>query len=189
MNLKLNPVYKRLLAVVVVIAPIFWLVFTEDGQRRTDSVVLFLWGESEIKLNLKALDDQFTEKDLKTVFPDIEWQCRDLKTEFGDRLCASRIGTYNGIPSHAIAVFFRNERINGVRINYRRIYHDQLVQQLWQQLGSPSKEKAAQEDKTASDAILRWDTGKGNVIVKQTLDKSEEPALLWLPHGIASQAG
>ena len=189
MNLKLNPVYKRLLAVVVVIAPIFWLVFTEDGQRRTDSVVLFLWGESEIKLNLKALDNQFTEQDLKTVFPDIEWKCQDTKTEFGDRLCASRIGTYNGIPSHAIAIFFMHDRINGVRINYRRIYHDQLVQQLWQQLGSPMKLAPNPQDKTATDTILRWDTGKGYVIVKQTLGKSEEPALLWLPHGVAPQAG
>jgi hypothetical protein len=189
MNLKLNPLYKRLVAFLIVIGPIYWLVFTEDGQRRTDSVVLYLWGESEIKLNLQALDNRFTEQDLKKVFPDIEWKCQDQNTDFGNRLCASQIGIYNGIPAHAIAVFFKDRWVNGLRVNYRRIYHDQLIQQLWQQLGSPIKESPTEKDKSGAAAILRWDTGKGNVIVKQTLEKSEAPALLWLPNSSAPHAG
>lgn len=189
MNLKLNPLYKRLIAFLIVIGPMYWLVFTEDGQRRTDSVLLYLWGEDEIKFNLEALDDRFTEKDLKTVFPDIEWKCQDQNTNFGNRLCASQIGIYNGIPAHGIAVFFKDQWVNGMRINYRRIYHDQLVQQLWQQLGSPIRENPAEQNKSTENTILRWDTGKGNVIVKQTLDISEEPALLWLPHSSAPNAG
>ena len=56
MNFKIPSFYKRILAFFVVIGPIFWLVFTEDGQRRTDIVLLTLWGEDEIALNLKALD-------------------------------------------------------------------------------------------------------------------------------------
>ena len=189
MNLKLNPLYKRLLAFLIVIGPIYWLIFTEDGQRRTDSVVLYLWGEDEIKLNLEALDDRFTEADLKTVFPDIEWKCQDQNTNFGDRLCAAQIGIYNGIPARAIAVFFKGQWVNGLRVNYRRIYHDQLIQQLWQQLGSPIEENATGKEKPGNDTILRWDTGKGNVIVKQTLGESDESALLWLPRSSAPQAG
>ncbi|MEJ2454570.1 MAG: hypothetical protein P8103_10480 [Candidatus Thiodiazotropha sp.] len=179
--MKLNPLYKRLMAFIIVIVPIYWLVFTEDGQRRTDSVVLFLWGEDEIKFNLDALDDRFTEDELREVFPDIDWKCQDTDTDFGNRLCATKIGIYNGIPAHFIAIYFRDKWINGVRIGYRRRYHDQLIQQLLQQMGQPVKENAdtASGD---SETILRWDTSRGNVLLKQVLKKGEEPALLWLPY-------
>ena len=180
MNLKLPPLYKRLLAFLIVIGPIYWLIFTEDGQRRTDSVVLFLWGEDEIKFNLQALDNRFTEQELKKVFPDIEWKCQDLKADLGNRLCAARIGIYNGIPAQYIAVFFRDQWINGVKIGYRRIYHDQLIQQLLQQMGEPARETAEATASGASDALLRWDTGRGNVIIKQALKETEDPVLFWL---------
>ncbi len=179
--MKLNPLYKRLMAFIIVIAPIYWLIFTEDGQRRTDSVVLFLWGEDEIKFNLQALDDRFTEQELHQVFPDIDWKCQDTPTDFGNRLCAAKIGIFNGVPAHFIAVYFRDEWINGARIGYRRIYHDQLIQQLLQQMGQPVRENA---DTPGGDreVILRWDTSRGNVLLKQILKEAEEPALLWLPY-------
>ncbi len=179
--MKLNPLYKRLMAFIIVIVPIFWLVFTEDGQRRTDSVVLFLWGEDEIKFNLEALDDRFTEKELHEVFPDIDWKCQDTDTDFGNRLCAAKIGIYNGIPAHFIALYFRDEFIKGVRIGYRRRYHDQLIQQLLLQMGQPVKENA-NEALGNGETILRWDTSRGNVLLKQVLQEAEEPALLWLPY-------
>ncbi len=179
--MKLNPLYKRLMAFLIVIAPIYWLLFTDDGQRRTDSVVLFLWGEDEIKFNLEALDNHFTEADLLKVFPDIDWKCQETATDFGNRLCAAKIGIYNGIPARFIAVYFRDQWISGVRIGYRPIYHDQLLQQLLQQLGKPVKENAGTPD-AESNAILRWDTGRGNVLLKQALSEGEEPALLWLSH-------
>ncbi|MCU7843357.1 MAG: hypothetical protein KZQ93_05910 [Candidatus Thiodiazotropha sp. (ex Monitilora ramsayi)] len=189
MNFKLNPIYKRLLAFIVVIGPIFWLVFTEDGQRRTDSVVLFLWGEDEIHLNLEALDDQFTEAQLKEVFPDIQWQCQDEASSFGNRLCASRIGTFNSMPARYITVFFHDQWVNGLKVVYRRIYHDQLIQQLFQQMGNPITENMKGSETPQADTILRWDTGKGNVILKHVLNEAEEPALLWLPHSVMPLGG
>jgi hypothetical protein len=181
MNLKLPPLYKRLLAFLIVIGPIYWLIFTEDGQRRTDSVVLFLWGEDEIKFNLDALDDRFTEAELREVFPDIDWKCQETNTDFGNRLCAAKIGIYNGIPARFIAVYFRDQWVNGVRIGYRRIYHNQLIQQLLQQMGQPVKENT-ESTTDDSETILRWDTSRGNVVLKQVLKDEEEPALIWLPY-------
>ena len=182
MNLKLNPLYKRLMAFIIVIVPIYWLVFTEDGQRRTDSVVLFLWGEDEIKFNLEALDDRFTENELREVFPDIDWKCQDTRTDFGNRICAAKIGIYNGIPAHFIAVYFSDQWINGVRIGYRRRYHEQLIQQLLQQMGQPARENTDTVQSNDAETILRWDTSRGNVLLKQVLKSEEEPALLWLPY-------
>jgi hypothetical protein len=180
MNIKIPSLYKRLIAFLIVIGPIYWLIFTEDGQRRTDSVVLFLWGEDEIKFNLDALDDRYTETELLKVFPDIDWQCKDGNTDFGNRLCAAKIGIYNDIPAHYIAVFFKDQWINGVKISYRRIYHDQLIQQLLHQVGNPVRENT--DGTNQNDTILRWDTSRGNIILKQVLHEKEEAALMWFPY-------
>jgi hypothetical protein len=182
MNFKLNPLYKRLIAFLIVMGPIYWLIFTEDGQRRTDSVVLYLWGEDEIKFNLKALDDQFTEKELLDVFPDIDWQCTDKNTSFGNRLCSAKIGIYNSIPAHYITVFFHNQWINGVKIGYRRIYHNQLLQQLLQQLGEPVSKNSDEPTQPDGKSILHWDTDRGNIILKKVLNEKDEPALFWFPY-------
>jgi hypothetical protein len=182
MTLKLNPLYKRLLAFIIVIGPIYWLIFTEDGQRRTDSVVLYLWGEDEIKFNLDALDDRFTEEELMKVFPDIDWKCQDVENDFGNRLCAAKIGVYNGIPSHYIVVFFRDRWVSGVKISYRRNYHNQVMQQLLQQMGEPVQETADDPAVNNGEVLLRWDTGRGNVLLKHVLNEQEEPVLLWLPY-------
>jgi hypothetical protein len=187
MNFKIPSLYKRLIAFLVVIGPIYWLVFTEDGQRRTDTVVLYLWGEDEIKFNLQALDNRFTEAELREVFPHIDWQCQDSITELGNRVCASKIGIYNGIPAHYITIFFRDRWINGLKVSYRRIYHNQLLQQLLQQLGQPVQEDTDPTLAGDSETILRWDTNRGNVVLKQVLGEGVEPALLWLPYPVPSQ--
>ncbi|MEL0586438.1 MAG: hypothetical protein AAES65_16340 [Candidatus Thiodiazotropha sp. (ex. Lucinoma kazani)] len=187
MNLKLPSFYKRILAFFVVIGPIFWLVFTEDGQRRTDSVVLTLWGEDDIALNLKVLDNQITEEELKQVFPDVEWLCDDEVSSFGNRLCVSRIGIFNGIPAHYISVFFHDQWINGVKVGYRRNYHEQLKQQLWQQLGAPSNNSEPVQVVQGMESVLHWITASGNVILKKALTEQEEPALLWLSFSVIPQ--
>ncbi|MCW4293697.1 MAG: hypothetical protein N0E50_16870 [Candidatus Thiodiazotropha taylori] len=182
MNFKVPTLYKRLLAFVAVIGPIFWLVFTEDGQRRTDTVVLTLWGEDEIKLNLQALDNQVTEEEFMKVFPDIEWQCQDQVSPFGNRLCASKIGVFNGIPAHYVTVFFHDKWVNGVKVGYRKKYHTQLKTQLWQQMGSPIPEGTDQPRvKRGPDSVLHWSTNTGHVILKEELAENEEPSLMWLP--------
>ena len=68
-------------------------------------------------------------------------------------------------------------------IGYRRMYHEQLIQQLLQQMGQPVMENA---DTPSGDreTILRWDTGRGNVLLKKVLKSEEEPALLWLPYPV-----
>lgn len=181
MNFKLPTFYKRLLAILVVIGPFYWLLFTEDGRRRTDAVMLRLSGEKEISLNLKALDNRFTDDELKQVFPDIEWKCQNQTSDFGNRLCTSRIGVYNGIPSRFITVYFQERRISAVRLIYRPNYHEQLLLQLRQQLGQPQQlESDRGEGVPQPGPILRWDTGKGIVILKQQLAQQDEPALIWL---------
>ncbi|MBT2971968.1 MAG: hypothetical protein B6D72_13120 [gamma proteobacterium symbiont of Ctena orbiculata] len=187
MNLKLPSFYKRFLIFFIVIGPIFWLVFTEDGQRRTDIVLLTLWGEDEIGLNLKALHNQVKEEDLKQIFPDLSWTCEDETSNFGNRLCATRIGIYNDIPARYITVFFHDRWLNGVKIGYRGNYHELLKQQLLQQLGTPANSDSQLPVIEGMESVLHWETESGNVILKEALNEGEEAALFWLSFAMLSR--
>lgn len=175
--MQFNRFHKTVFALVAVIGPLYWLTLTDDGKRRVDAVMLHLTGKPGIEFNLKALNDQLTEAELKQVFPDQDWQCGDQDSPFGKRLCAAQIGTFNGLPARYITVFFANGHTTGLKLSYRNIYHDQLLQQLLQQLGQPTREPA---DAPPATAVLRWRTDHGSVILKQQLLEGEEPALLWL---------
>ena len=76
MNLRLNPLYKKLLMLAIVIGPIFWLVFTDDGQRRTDLVMLHVFGDGgELNLAIEKLNSGMTEYQFRELFPDLALGC------------------------------------------------------------------------------------------------------------------
>lgn len=181
MNFKLPLLYKKLLLLAMVFGPITWLMFTDDGQRRTDTVVLWLFGEKEIKMDLAVLDSHFTEADLKQVYPDLNWQCQTRQTPYGDQLCASRVGILNGIPSRYISFIFQDGQLSAVKLNYRNNNHEQLQVQLRQQLGSPDLEpRTTVATSPDAEEILQWRTAYGVVVMKRVLLSDEEPSLFWL---------
>jgi len=180
MNLKLPTLYKKLLLLALVFGPIVWLMFTDDGQRRTDTMVLWLFGEKEIKMDLQLLDQRFSEAELKQVYPDLEWQCQNRATAYGDRVCVSRIGVFNGIPARYITFFFQQEGLTALKLHYRRPNHTQLQDLLRRQLGQPELEPRASPSAPTADETLRWRTPYGMLIMKRELLNADEPALFWL---------
>jgi len=172
-----NRIHKTIFALAAVIGPLYWLTMTSDGQRRVDSTLLSLTGKPAIDFNLKAVDGRLTETELKKVFPDQEWLCTDQPSAFGQRLCASQIGTFNGLPARYLTLFFADGQASGLKLAYRGIYHDQLIQQLIQQLGQPQMDAPGT---APAEAVLRWRTDHGMVILKQQLLEDEEAALLWV---------
>ncbi len=180
-SLMLNQMYKRLLLVAIVVGPIFWLVFTEDGQRRSDAVLLWLLGKDEMRINLKALSPALKKSDIEKVYANINWQCTTRHSAFGDSLCAANIGLYNDIPAKYITLFFADDRLNGLKLEYLSHYHDQILKQLYLQLGKPEQNPA---DKPGGP-VYRWLTEYGMVIAKKKLQEGDEPALLWLPMSMA----
>ena len=182
MNYKLPTLYKKLLILTLVFGPIVWLMFTDDGQRRTDTMVLWLFGEHEINMDLAALDAHFTEEELKTVYPDLDWQCREHQSSYGNHLCVSRIGIFNGIPSKYITIFFTGRHISAMKLRYRAGNHDQFLVQLRRQLGRPDDEARASVTAPDPEEVLQWRTPYGLVVAKRLLDSDEEPALFWLSY-------
>ena len=175
---KMNPLVKNLLLLLMVLGPAYWLIMTEDGQYRTDSVMLQLFGDEAMELNLKALDSRFTETELKKIFPGAPWQCEARPGSLGNHLCVAHIGVFNSVPAHYVTVFFVDEQVNAVKVVYRRRYHEQMMNQTYVQLGEPQADQ--ESGVPALSATYRWTTGHGMVLLQQQLDDEEEAALLWI---------
>lgn len=168
--------HKRFFLVLIVIAPMYWLIFTDDGKRRSDTLILWLAGGDPIDLNFRVLDNHYSIDDWKKVFADIDWDCKNQETAFGDQYCFSEISSYNGIPARYLTAFFKNSHINAVKLVYRNQYHQQLGLDLHQQLGTPLH----QTHESAENDMLQWHAESGMVMVKTELKPEEEASLIWL---------
>lgn len=180
MTEKKPNLHKTLLILVLVFVPPYWLIFTDEGGRLADTALLWLLGEDEIRFNLRELSNAFTREDIQKAFSENDWKCAAQATPFGDTLCVTQIGTFNGFPSRLLTLYFRDDRINALKLVYRDPYHKQLLGYYIEQLGQPSNvEQAVSEGPDAAD-VLEWDLDHGVVLMKKALGKTDEPALLWL---------
>lgn len=169
---KIPALYKKLLLLVMVIGPIYWLMFTDDGRRRTDLVILTLLGHPSVELRLDILAPAATEQEFREFLPDVEWQCRNTRSPFGERSCLSTIASFNDAPARNLVLYFEENAFQAMKVVYRSGYHDWLVALLRDMLGDPA---------TSAGGVLQWDTGKGLVLMQEQLSgQGEEPALMWL---------
>jgi len=178
--MKNKKLHKTLLALLLVFVPPYFLVFTDEGNRVSDNVILWLFGQESLKLNLKEADRSFTEAHIKQVFPDLEWQCGAHNSPFGKTACNAPIGAFNELPAHRVVMYFVDEHLNAIQINYREQYHNALLQHLVDTLGQPVNAQEAVMDTPEADDVLQWNTGSGLVVLKKTIRESDQPALMWL---------
>ncbi len=179
-TLSINKLYKTLLLIAIVAGPIYWLMFTTDGKRRTDTAMLWLFSGESIEINFSALDPKFTEDNWKEVYPALDWQCRASSSPFGERVCFSDIASYNGIPSQYLSVFFDGPFTRTVKLVYRDQYHSDMGEDLLYQLGKPVNANVPYAENASSDQVLQWQTDFGRILLKQSLERGEEPVMLWL---------
>ena len=172
--------HKSILILLLVLTPPYFLMFTDEGARISDNVILWLFGKERADLNLKELDPGYTREEMLTVFPDLEWDCREQPVGFGDNLCAAEIGAFNDYPSQSLTLYFRGNRISAVKVLYRDDYHEQVVGHLIQQFGQPLNVEDAMNASPDPELVLEWDTGRGLVLVKKDLQGTDEPSLVWL---------
>ena len=178
--MKMNKLYKNILLLLIVLAPGYWLTMTVDGQRRTDALLLHVFGQKAIDVNLLDLDNQFSREQWMQVYTELSWHCTDEHSAFGESSCIARIGSFNEIPSSYLVVYFVSDKVNAVKINYRDIYHQELIAQLKKWLGKPSGEVTRYEENQTGEQVLRWKVKGGIVILKEQLESNDEPALIWL---------
>lgn len=173
--MSLRKLYIRTLLVVAVVGPLFWLVFSQDGRRVSDVLILKVTGRPDIGIAFDKLDGGVTETDVLKVWSDADFQCGDQATAFGTRACMAPIAAFNGTPARYVTFFFVDDHLNAIKLGYQRAYHEHAVAQLRTALGEPS------EVQRGARSILQWDSGGGMMVVPEArVGMEEEPALLWL---------
>ena len=168
--------HKRLFLVVIVVLPMWWLLFTDDGRSRSDTVILWLAGGETIGINFKELNNSYSIEDWQKVYPDMDWQCENKNNGFGDQYCYSEIASYNGIPANYVTVFFRQGQVSALKLVYRNQYHQRMGEDLHQQLGTP----LLRQDQQEQHDMLQWNTDHGVVMIKQQIQPEEQASLIWL---------
>jgi hypothetical protein len=175
MNLRLHPLYKKLLLLFIVLGPIVWLMFTEDGRRRTDLVMLFLFGKQELNLAVENLRGSMTEADFRARFPHLDLDCAEAANAFGDRLCTADVGSFNAVPSRGFTLYLKGKALRAAKVSYRSPYHDTLLGQLTRRLGT-----APERDPLRGNAIS-WQVADGLLLMPAREPESDgEAALMWL---------
>jgi len=177
--MKMHPWFKTLLVMVAVIGPMYWLMFTIDGQRRSDTVMLAVFGAEGMELDLKRLDDVLSEDELREVYPALDWHCNGTDgedSEYGaDRRCGAAIGSWNGIPARQIMFHFAAGRLRAMQMDYRAAYQQSLLSQIREQLGPPSDGSSM-----GADGVLQWFDNHGVVVIKAQLRPVDQAALIWM---------
>ena len=180
MNLRLHPLYKKLLMLAIVLGPIYWLVFTDDGQRRTDLVMLYAFGDgAELNLAVEKLHSGMTEIQFRELFPDLELVCDEGANPFGNRLCTADVDAFSGIPSRAFTLFLNGDGLRAAKLNYRRAYHETLKQDLTRRVGTPVPRSL--QGPAIVEGPLSWLVSDGLLLLPPDAPESDaDAALMWL---------
>ena len=173
--MKMQPWFKTLLVFTAVIGPMYWLMFTADGQRRADAVMLHVFGDEAMMLDLKGLNSRLSEAELQQVYPQLDWQCAPRAGEWGDRQCAAALSLWNDMPASQVSFWFGGGRLKAMQMDYRPRYHSELIAQLRRQLGQPSAGSDG-----GVDGVLQWVGVSGMVVIKAELGPADQAALIWV---------
>lgn len=173
-------IHKTILILLLVFIPPYWLLFTDEGARVSDTALLWLLGEEDIKVSIQELDSGFSRQDIERVYGGNEWTCGPKNTSLGDSVCATEIGTFNGFPSRLLTFYFREDQVSAMKLNYRNQYHRQILGHYIGELGQPGNVAEALAEGPDAEDVLQWQLPKGTLVLKKELAETEEPALLWL---------
>lgn len=174
MNLRLPKTYKLLLAICVVAGPFIWLVLSEDGKRRSDLFLLHLLGNQPFNVAVANLRPGLEEAALLSQFSRVEFDCEDASSPLGSRRCAAEIGSFNGVPARRAQLYWDEDLLQALRIDYRGRWHQVLLEELRKRHGPPRR------DSIDSGVVLAWRFDHGMLLVPEALVADEPPALMWV---------
>lgn len=168
----LKKLHRTLLVLVLVMIPPYFLIFTDEGRRIADTTLLWLISGDSIEFNLRELDRSVSKDDILQVFADQDWQCGEQASPFGSEVCVAKISAYNGYPARYMSIFFQQNNVSALKMVYRKLYHEQILAHLLEQLGKPSK--------VEGQAVVEWDAPGVKVVMPKELLAGAEPAFMWL---------
>jgi hypothetical protein len=182
MNLKLPRSYKLILSLVLIAGPFGWLVFTEDGQRRSDLFLLHVLGNPSFNIAYDRLNSAVTQDDIETLFPKVRFTCEARETPFGDQVCSANIASFNGLPADQARLYYKDDALGAMRLDYRKRYHELLATSLRNGLGEPMQPAAAD--------LMLWQLDGGVIMLSaQRPETQADAALMWLSPQMALRLG
>ena len=168
---RMHPLFKRGMAFIMVIAPFWWLVMTDDGQRRSDLVMNALFGDGEaMNLSFSKLTADARLEDFQANWPELALQCADRDSEFGNRHCQASVTESNGTPARQVHLYLQDQRVHAVQLDYVGAHHQYMLTRLYDELGPASVNKG----------VWQWTTNAGVVLAPQTLTSTSDAAVLWI---------
>jgi hypothetical protein len=184
-DFRIPRLYKTLLALAAVLGPLYWLMLTEDGRRRTDLALMGILGRPAFDAALESFTDRLTETRLRQSFPALELQCNDGVNPFGDRLCLAQIGSFNGYPARGLSLFFDGGRLSAAKVLYPRAYHASIRGWVERRAARVSAEADGSGRQTPApvvdNGVAAWRVPDGVLMLKDgELGPDDEPALVWL---------
>ena len=172
--------HTRLITLLIVATPIIFLLFTEEGRRISDVMILRIAGHTAINFNYAALDPRFNRDSINSALPDLELVCEPVTSHFGSRACHSTIAAVNGLPARYVIFYFEANRLRAMKLGYQRPYHASFLNQFAAMLGAPLA-----EDVATRPPVVRWRAGSGQLVaVSGPLPGDDEPAFYWLAPGV-----
>ncbi len=174
--MNLHTLYKRIIVIVLLALPLYWLVFTPHGQHTLDVFLLKIGGGEAITIDLNALNANIEEGQIKRDMPDVEFECGAMHSP-GMRGCSAAIATFNEIPARSVTFVFNQNRLQRVKLLYRRSYHESMINYLLASIGAPMN---TPPQPGMHAPVSQWQVGYGRVIALQELSEPElEAALYW----------
>lgn len=173
-----SSLFKRFYLIVIIAAPLVWLIMTDEGRRYTDLGILYVKGGNGMDIHLEALNSGINEERLKKQLPDTPFECGEQATPFGDRICQVQLASFNGLPSRFAIAYFADNRLQAFKIGYQRPYHSDLLKHLFAKLGTPG----AEDHLTSPNApgLYRWKVEDGELIaLDENSLEGNEPSILW----------
>lgn len=175
--MTINQIYIRLLLLGLLFGPLLWFSISDEGQRVSDLFLLKLSGAPEVHIDYRQLKAEIGEAEFKHGLADVDFQCADKRTDFGERLCFAPVAGFNGTPSQYMSAFFRGDHLMAIKLAYQRSYHDYLYASVSRELG-PANSAAALPDNSGA---TQWQAGKGWLVLPgEHLKEGAEPVLFWL---------
>lgn len=179
-DFRIPGAYNTLLALALTLGPIGWLLLDPDGQRRTDLALMALLGRPPFDAALDSFAPTLDEQRLRQAFPALDLQCVVHETPFGDRVCTSAIGSFNGFPARAVALYFRGESLSAAKVVFPPAYKGPIRDWVERRPGRRHDGNGPAVARVEAEAES-WPVARG-VLVMQSGEtgSASESALFWV---------
>lgn len=94
---------------------------------------------SNLVLDFKDINVNFIEVDIKSRFR-INWFCTtDTQLpDFGTYVCVDHLKTWNEVPALGVVTWFKNNKLNAVKVDIPFWHHKEMINHLIEQYGKPT---------------------------------------------------